>query len=387
MRRITKIVFPLIVVAFSFVYIKPATSDEKTVKQKRFNSLGKLCFVSDNDLIVAVCGSDPNGSVRFWSTNEGTLKEVWDLGRHQWGGPIAVSNNGNLVVIEIFPKNETACYSLREKKWLWRVNWVERGVVGNDMRFTPDDRKLVVVGFKEIVTYDAKTGAILQRQQDSKGFCAGFSRFNTRSSAISQSARYAAFWQGRKEAHEKWSASMNIWAVVRDIEAEKVIAKQEKMKQKYKNCSGTFTPDEKDLVLGSLGGHLRVWSITEQKVIREWIAYGSGESDPFQKTPSFDAVGSMTFSRKGEYLATMGFLKGSGFAIRIWDYSSSKLIHEFVRVSSSGHSMGDQYPMAFSPDGRYFAFEQQGQVCLYDTQNWQEKWCVLSWPEGNRVMK
>jgi hypothetical protein len=29
--------------------------------------------------------------------------------------------------------------------------------------------------------------------------------------------------------------------------------------------------------------------------------------------------------------------------------------------------------MAFSPDKKYFTFEQQGQLSLCDTQNWQEK--------------
>ncbi len=264
------------------------------------------------------------------------------------------------------------------------MNWVGRGVVGNGMRFTLDDRRLVVVGFKNIVTYDAETGAMLQTQEDSKGFCAGLPNYNTRNIAVSQSARYAAFWQGRQEAHEKWWTSKNIWVVVRDIEAEKIIAKQGKMKQKYENCSGVFTPDEKDLVLGSLGGHIRVWSITEQKVVREWNATGSGESDSITEASSFEAIGSMTFSPKGQHLATMGFFK-KGVSIRIWDYATNKPIHEFVDVCSSGLAMGDDYPMAFSPDGKYFAFEQQGQVCLYDTQTWEEKWCVFSWPEDYRV--
>jgi WD40 repeat protein len=310
--------------------------------------------------------------------------EVLDLGKGQWANSMAVSNNGNLVVIEISPKNETACYSLKERKWSWSIKWVEKGVVGNAIQFIPDDRRVVVAGFKNIVTYDSENGIILQNKEDSKGFCNGFPQFNTRNIAVSPSARYVALWQGYQEAHEEFYTSKNIWAVVRDIEIDKIIAKQGNMKQKYKNCSGVFTPDEKNLVLGSLGGNIRVWSIADQKVVREWIAYGSGESDPPEKTPFFNAIGSMTFSPKGQYLATMGFPK-EGFTIRVWDYSSNKLIHEFIDVCFSGPAMGDAYPMAFSPDGKYFAFEQQGKVCLCDTQNWQEKWCVLSWPEDNRV--
>jgi hypothetical protein len=83
-------------------------------------------------------------------------------------------------------------------------------------------------------------------------------------------------------------------------------------------------------------------------------------------------------------LATMGFPK-EGFTIRVWDYSSNKLIHEFIHVCFSRRPMGNDYPMAFSPDGKYFAFERQGKLCLYGTQNWQERWCAFSWPEDYRV--
>jgi WD40 repeat protein len=248
------IIFSLILFAFSFVCINQAVSDEKTVKQKRFNSLRELYFIPQRDLIVAVCASVPNGSVRFWSINDGKLMKVLDLGEREWANSMAVSNNGNLVTIEISPKNKTACYSLKEQKWLWSVNWVGKSVVDNAIRFTPDDRKVVVVGFKNIVAYDSETGTILQNNEDSKGLCNGFPQFNTRNIAVSPSARYAALWQGYQEAHEELYTSKNIWAVVRDIETDKIIAKQGNMKQKYKNCSGVFTPDEKELVLGSLGG-------------------------------------------------------------------------------------------------------------------------------------
>ena len=81
----------------------------------------------------------------------------------------------------------------------------------------------------------------------------------------------------------------------------------------------------------------------------------------------------------------MGLGAKTGFAIKIWDYSTNKLLHEFVNVISSNLGMGSGYPMAFSLDGKHFALEQQGKLCLYDTQTWQEKWCVFSWPEDYRV--
>jgi WD40 repeat protein len=384
MRRATIILF-LIIFAFSLLYISHAVSDEKSVKPKRFNRLEKLYFIPEQNLIVGACSSEPNGSVRFWTINDGKLKETLDFGRGVWAISIAVRNSGNLVVIALLVKNEITCYSLTERKWLWRANWVERGVVGNVIKFNPDDRKVVVVGFANIVTYDAQTGGILQRQEDPKWFTGGFPRWRTRNNAISPSAKYAAFWQGDLEHDEGWWSSRNIWVLVRDIETGKIIAKQGKVQQKYKNCSAAFTPDEKNLVLGSMDGYVRIWSILEQKVIKEWRAYGADEEPvPFRKDPSPNVIDSMTFSPDGRYFATIGDLNG-GSAVRIWDYTTNKLIHEFRDVISSPLAMCSGYPMAFSHDGKYFALEQQGRLCLYDTKSWEEKWCVLSWPEDYRV--
>jgi hypothetical protein len=218
-------------------------------------------------------------------------------------------------------------------------------------------------------------------REDSRSFSNGFPKGRTRNNGISPSARYAAFWQGDLEHDEGWWSSGNIWVLVHDIETEKVIAKQGKVQEKYKNCSAAFTPDEKNLVLGSMDGYVRIWSILEQKVIKEWRAYGADEEPvPFRRDPSPNVIDSMTFSHDGRYLATIGDLKG-GSAVRIWDYTTNKMIHEFADVISSPLAMCSGYPMAFSPDGKYFAFEQQGNLCLYDTQTWREEWRVPSLAE------
>ena len=193
------------------------------------------------------------------------------------------------------------------------------------------------------------------------------------------------FRQGNLQHDEGWWSSGNIWVVVRHIEGKKIIAKQGNIQEKYKNCSALFTPDEKNLVLGSMDGHVRIWSITEQKVIRGWKAYAADAPVTFRNSPAPYFISSMVFSHDGQYLATLGFDIKSRFAIRIWEYSTNKLIREFPEVISLGLSMCSEYPMACSPDGKYFAFEQQGKLCLYDTQTWEEKWCVLSWPEDYRV--
>jgi WD40 repeat protein len=382
MRKTAIIISLLILFTFFFISMNYALSEGQSMKQRRPNSLRNISFIPQQALIAGAWSSGTNGSVRFWSINDGKLKEVLDLGKGEWADALAVSNNGSLIAIALLHKNAIACYSLPDKKWLWEVNWVGKGVVDNALRFAPDDRTVVVVGFRNIVTYDAQTGDVIKRQEDSKGFSAEFPNYRTRNNAISPSARYAAFWQGNLEHDEGWWSSRNIWVVVRDIENEKIIAKQEKIQEKYKNCAAVLTPDEKNLLLGSMDGYVRVWSIAEQKVIREWKAHWRDTKSSFRENPAPDAIHSLTFSPEGRYLATMG---GNLFAIKIWDYETKKLIHEFDDVISSSLAMCSGYPMTFSPDGKFFAFEQQGQLCLYDTKTWEERWCVYSWPEDKRV--
>jgi WD40 repeat protein len=261
---------------------------------------------------------------------------------------------------------------------------VEKSIVGNPTRFTPDDRKLVIVGARNIVSYDVHTGTVLQKQEDSKGFSGGFPNYRAGIAAISPSSKYAAFWLGEPEPHdETWWSLRNIWVLVRDIETGKTIAKQGKVQEKYKNCSAVFTPDEKNLLLGSMDGYVRVWSIGDQKVIRGWKAYWDDQSEGFEKGDHSRFIEAMTFSADGRYLATLGLLKGK-FIIRIWEPSSSKLIYQLPDVGNLPSAMCSGYPMAFSPDGKYFAFEQHGNLCLYDTQTWEQKWSVPSWPEGQK---
>jgi MFS family permease len=132
MRKMTKIVFLLILSYLFFLNMNDAFggNEGQSMKQKRPNKLDRLYFIPQRDLIVAACGSEPNGSIRFWSVDAGKLKEILDLGKGIWADSLAVSNNGSLIVASLLGKNELASYSLSERKWLWKVDRVGKGVRG-----------------------------------------------------------------------------------------------------------------------------------------------------------------------------------------------------------------------------------------------------------------
>jgi WD40 repeat protein len=371
----------------SFAVFSVATiclsSQESRAVQRQPNRLNRVVFIPQRDQIVGLAGSEENGTLIVWSI-DGSKTQRFDFEKGVWGASIAVSNKGDSVVLGLVGGPDLMCFSLIEKRPVWKVSGIEKGFGLSSAAFTADDSRVVVVGFKTIVTFDSKSGAIVERQEDSEAFSFGLPKYRTRIDRISHTGRYAAFFQGKVEHDEAISGlNNNVWITVYDIENKKLAAKQAYVQKSYKNCSAVFTQDERNLVLGSMDGFVRVWSITDQKVIRQWRAYESTKASTFRQMPFPNHIDSVTLSSDGRLLATIGLSIGE-FSIRIWDYATNKQVHEFRDVNPSRLAMCSGYPMAFSPDGKYFAFEQQGKLCLYDTQTWQEKWCVPSLSEGRK---
>jgi WD40 repeat protein len=314
------------------------------------------------------------------------MEHVIDLDVREWAHSLTISHDGNFIAVSLLKSNEIGSYSVKGKKWLWKVKWMEKSVVGTSIQFTSDDQEVVVLGSMNRVNYDATTGNTIKKREDASRFSGGHSLYSVPLTAISPNGKYAAVWQGRLE-HDEWSHKavfQNKWAGVWDLERNKIISDMGKIVTRYKNCGGTFDPGENYLLLGSMDGHIRVWSIAEQRMVREWQAYWSERKTPFDSDAAPYPVNSMTFSSDGRLLATMGSDRIPSTAnIKIWDFSSNKLLHEFDDVT---RRMGlcDVYPMAFGSDGKTFALEKKGQLCVYETDTWKEKWCVASWPEGQR---
>ena len=303
----------------------------------------------------------------FWSTEDGKLREVIKIPEppdYKFSDSfylvdtVTISHDGRLVAVSFIHTRGVGCYSLKDKKWLWTVKWLngERHSP-EELRFTPDDKKIIAVGEKNTAIYDANTGDILERQTEPLNKYIRMIDAIT-GAVLSPSGRYLAAWQ-RPAVYgmlRRLFANKNI--TVWDIKENKFVAKWTKPKQRL--FSAVFTPDEKYIVLSSDEGFLSEWSIPEQKLVREWKVPGRAE---------------LTFSPNGRFLATTGVGGGN---VRVYDYLSREPAHEFLRVG---------IPIAFSPDSKYFALEKNGYLCLYETETWKEKWCVPSCPEGKQAPK
>lgn len=312
--------------------------------------------------------------IRVWSLDDGRLAKSIRLGPKEGVSSVAVSHDGNLIAVATFLTETVGCYSLKEDKWLWKSKWIEKSPFKvKKVLFLPGDGAILAFGQKQYVIYDAKKGEVTEtkgKPLDEYASLAVCGRFYT----PSPSGRYIMVWQGLcNPGHGilKRFLSLNRKATIWDFQKDEPVARWERT---HEICAAAFSPDEKEIVIGSCDGHVSVRSLSDEKVTRSWRAHID-----VQYPDSDYRLGAMVFSNHGRFLATYG-AGGDGWGgVKVWDYREGRLIHEFHNMMY-GRGFGDEatYPMAFSADGKYFALEQQGKLCLYETRTWEEKWCTPS---------
>jgi WD40 repeat protein len=353
--------------------------------------LGSMSISSQNSQIAAdffTPGGAP-GNIRFWSTENGDLRKIVKLRSRESSRLLTFSHDGSLLgvsfgVYSLGPlDNDVGCYSIRENRWLWKSRWIEDRPSFNkilrycatSMVFTPDDKKIFAGGEAHLVTYDSRTGEVLEKNRSPYANYPLLIGCDIRT-AFSPSSRYFVVWHELTAAHGRWwkRFKVNKWVTVWDTNKNQVVSRWEKPKSEM--CPAVFSTDEREIAFGSEDGQIRVYSIPEQKLVREWKAHSRSKDS---KGYPFPVIISLALSADGKYLASKGF-GDSGDEIKIWDFQKGQLVHEFREVASEINCAA--YPMAFSPDGKYFALEQQGKLCLYNTDTWKEKWCVPSSAEG-----
>ena len=309
-------------------------------------------------------------TIPVWSAENGRVEDT--LYFPPKGGPRAIDGNptGDGVAAalwnpptkgEKYGHSSIAYYALTEKKWLWRDDWSSKFDIARRVKFSSDGLKVIGIGLKNILVYEAKTGKRLETIAEPLKDYPLLSD-SVRGSILSPSGKYIVIWQEPAPSGHllgRWIA--NKWVTVWDLQTRKQVARWRK--PEYVNFCAAFTRDENHILFGSgidSGGHIRIWSVEKQEMIRDW--------------PLGGAVFDMKFSEDYRYLAIS--LAGADLLIRVYDYSNEKEIHSFGGVGSS--IVGEPKPMTFFDGSRSFAFAKKDQLCVYDTQTWKEKWCVSS---------
>jgi len=334
--------------------------------------LGAVFFNPQSSRILGEYSRGEEPSIRFWSLDNGKLSHLIQLGYREWITAIAISHDENMIAVASFHTNTVGCFSINKDTWLWKSKWIEKDPFHvKKVLFTPDDQKILAFGEKHIVTYNSQKGEINQKQTQPLSQYSSLPSCR-RMYVVSPSGRYFLVSQGPcLSGHAVLSRFflLNKKVTIWDLERNEIVARWEKESE---ICAAVFSPNEKEIVIGSCDGHIIVRPISEDKVIRKWRAHTN------VRYPDADfQLQAIIFSTDGEYLATYGVWEDGWDGVKVWDYENGKLIHSFYKLLAGG-VLEQIYPMAFSPDGKYFALEQQGNLCLYDTQTWQERWCVPS---------
>lgn len=310
------------------------------------------------------------GGFFFWSAENGRLWHSIPFSKDVRPKLFDLSPDGARVV-SVFvdygsedkrlERHGLGCYSIAEKKWLWKWKWSQGEIDGAPLtvRFLPDGHRVLVLGLWSVWYYDAETG---QKLKDWKGLLKDYTlwKYAVRTSYVSPSCRLLVIWQERP-----WEGialgGVNKYVTVWDLETGKEVARWEK--PKYECQIATFSPDEQSVVFGCKDGHVREWSIKTRSLTRE-LRISAG-------------VHSVAFSPDGRFLSVNAGIRD----ITVFDYSKQKEIHQFDSPGKNySLTAGEQYPMAFSPDGELFALWDKGKICLYSTSNWEQKWCVVPRP-------
>jgi len=314
--------------------------------------------------------------IRVWSAEDGTVEDTLRFSSREETMSIAASPDGDLIAVAFFNRpgmkgkerqSSIGCYSVSEKRWVWREDWPVKFDQARRVQFSPDGRKVFIIGFKNVLLYEAKTGKRLETiGEPLKDY--PLLSMSVRGSVLSPSGRYFVVWQElAPPGHHTWGRFIaNKWVTVWDLQTRQEIARWKK--PDYENECAVFTCDEKNILFGSALGYIRTWSVEKQEMIQEWPVAANSEG-----------VADMRFSKDYRYLALN--LAGPTFYIRVYDYSSQKEIWSFkdVGAAPSGHP----YPMTFFDGSNFFAFaKRKNQVCVYNTKTWKEKWCVSSSADG-----
>lgn len=260
-------------------------------------------------------------AIRLWSVENGKLEDFIEFSRRERPESIDVSPDGDLMTVafwnlpekgERYGHSSIACYSLNEKKWVWRKDWPSKFDGARKVKFSSDGLKVTVIGVKYIHVYDAWAGEELEViGEPLKDY--PIIGMSVRGSVLSPSGRYFVVWQEKPPPghHILGRLIANQWVAVWDLQTRKQIARWGK--PQYVNSCAVFTKDEKNILFGS-GGHIRVWSVEKRDMILDWSVGAT-------------AIDYLQFSDDYRYFAIFG--GGQKFQIIIFDYPEKKEIHRF----------------------------------------------------------
>lgn len=329
-----------------------------------------------------------NSSINIWSSKNNKLIKEIPLRANEYVYAFNVSHDGLAFTIQSTERvgqkkeiHEIKQYSLSQDKWIWIKNWYNESPCIR-LAYNEDNSYIICVTNKSVIILDSPTGSEIKSSNNIKSvFDEDYTNYTRMD--LSKYGNYFVFWHNYIHApeysDESWIMSpfnpltwpfriigavvnlfsgkkyIYIWDVINDEIMHRI-----EIPKGVPVGSPAFALSEDTLFLGPIKEEykLKVYALGEMTLLKEW-------EDSLVFTYGGDFK---TISPNGKYLF-------EGF--RVVEIETGNTIKQFA-FGRLGGKMRDRYQAAFSPDGRYFAIEERGKICIYNIETSGQSWSVLT---------
>ena len=330
-----------------------------TIKDEINNSISFINILPTRGKVVSYCDG-----IKIWKLNDGKFDTLIRIGNDELIKDLLVTKDESRVIVSVSStemEDYVSCYSLSDYRMLWRTGNLN---FENGLCLSTNDSIVIAAGSWEITVIDAISGKIRTQK---RSFMKKYFLPNAGGIAVqfSPTGRYVLYWNDPKlrNINLGFGSKLNVW----DLSKNKSAAVYKV--PKFRVWNATFLPDEKNILIGSNKGIIKLWSFKENAIVDTWGANINFYKKGKKEISEVDKI--IIPKRSARYLGIYGKYY-SNWALKIFSYPDMKLL----RVVLNPDFTDMNWPSSFSNDGDYFIVSDKGYLKLYCTEDWRHLWSV-----------
>lgn len=253
------------------------------------------------------------------------------------------------------------CYSIRDKRLLWRSQVVDFWSDRNGVGISANDSVLFLIGPRRVTLLNVMDGSVIGKKRMFLKFYAT-PRLGSLECIFSPSGRYVAFRATPFGLYDKHRGqSVYIWSFEEECVEESPFVDGGDV------WSLAFSTDERTVYMGNYDGTFRTW----RRGSTEIVDAAQLNNELGGRTPWSLSIGKLLMPvSRNNLLAIYGLFRKK-WALKVYDYPDLRL--RAVLLEPRFADFRD-FSAAFSADGRYLVVADKDFLCLYETESWKLKW-------------
>ncbi|MDP3148408.1 MAG: hypothetical protein Q8N83_04675 [Ignavibacteria bacterium] len=342
---------------------------QKVESPKIVTKLNRLYFLDKRKALIGDIddfSSTPNCSavLKLWEIENNTERRLIEWRKGESTNHIAISRDEENIVVTSYtgikskPAPIIGCYSLVQNQWLWKMNINENFSVNYfcEIFFLENTNRIILLDDDYIYYVDKKNGQILDKKESCLQDIGSAGEAVNRFIKVSRNGRYLVIWnQFRGGVLPSWTYPKErdyllVWDVIENKEVVRI------KKQGGAINDVAFSYDENNLIISISDKVIRLWSIKENRLIKEIEGWAN-------------------FITSSEKKIVLADKRNNICVLNYPDLEIEKSFGKFEYYLEP-----EICPITITKDGKYLAFEKEGQIHLYETENWKEIWNVWTCP-------